>query len=383
MNTAKVQKHNGVKVFATAAIVSLLLANCASTPHRSPAGAADVRAKLTRLQSDPNLGSRAPVEIKEAEAAVQLAETPVAKDTALGSYRVYLADYKVETAAAKAATRYAEDQRLRLSEEREHARLLARTREADMARKHADMARLDANRAREDADAARASEANAAANAARRAELARNESDRARDAAATEAAYQAELARNKSEKARALAAADAADAAERAERARNEADKARALAAANAADAAKQRDELQRQISLLEAKTTDRGLVLTLGNVLFATGKADLKVGATRTLDKLVTFLNRYPDRNAVIEGHTDNVGSSASNHLLSQRRAESVSSYLVQQGIASQRLAASGKGEDQPVADNDSVAGRQQNRRVEIIIDNPPLATAAMNSSM
>jgi len=385
MNRLKVEQRNIVKVFATAVIFSLLLTSCASTPH-SPPGAADVRAKLTKLQSDPNLGSRAPDEIREAEAAVQLAEVPVPKDQSLGSYRVYLADYKVEIATAKATTRYAEDQRVRLSEEREHARLLARTREADMARKETDMARLDAKRAREDADAARVSEVNAAANAAQQAELAQNQSDRARDAAAAEAAYQAELARNEAKNARELAAADAADAAKRAEsaqneidRARSEADKARALAAANAADAAKQKEELQRQIELLEAKTTDRGLVLTLGNVLFATGKADLKSGATKTLDKLVSFLNQYPDRNVAIEGHTDNVGTSASNQALSQRRAESVGSYLSQHGIGNQRLTISGMGEDQPVAENDSETGRQQNRRVEIIIDNPPLVATAM----
>ena len=405
MNTFKTNQRNIIKVLATAIIVSFLLVNCATAPQ-SPQGSAEVRAKLTQLQSDPNLGSRAPVEIREAEAAVQLAEVPVPKDQALGTHRVYLADHKVDIASAKATTRFAEDQRLKLSEERERARLLARTREADLARSDAEMSRRDANRARDDADAARASEANATASAAQRAEWARIESDRARDAAAAEAAYQADLARSdaakrskaaqneidqartETDKARALAAAnaaDAADAARRAEAAQNEtdiarsdADKARALAAANAADAAAQKEELQRQINLLEAKTTDRGLVLTLGNVLFATGKADLKVGATNTLNKLVSFLNQYPDRNVVIEGHTDNVGTSASNQLLSQRRAESVSAYLSQHGIGNQRLSTEGLGEDQPIAENDSESGRQQNRRVEIIIDNPPLVAAA-----
>jgi len=408
MNMIKARQRNVIKVVATAALVSFLLVNCATTPQ-SPQGAAEVRAKLTNLKSDPNLGSRAPIEIREAEAAVELAEVPVPKDPSLGAYRVYMADYKVQIARAKATTRFAEDQRVQLSEEREQARLLARTREADLARSDAEMSRRDANRARDDADAARVSEANAAADAAQRAEWARKESDREREAAAAEAAYQADLARNdaakqaeaaqneinqartETDKARALAAAnaaDAADAAKRAEAAQNEidqarsdADKARALATANAADAARQQEELQRQINLLEARTTDRGLVLTLGNVLFATGKADLKSGATATLNKLVSFLNQYPDRNVVIEGHTDNVGTSSSNQLLSQRRAESVSAYLSGHGISAQRLSTAGMGEDQPIAENDSETGRQQNRRVEIIIDNPPLvATALLN---
>lgn len=340
MNTSNTVHVKTLKIIATATICSLLLASCVSTPQ-SPPGAADARAKLTRLQNDPNLGSRAPVEIKEAETAVKLAETPVPKDKALGTYRVYMADYKVEIAQAKAATRYAEDQRLQLSEQRENARLAARTREADLARRDANSARRDANNARSDADAAR---------------RARDDADEARRTAentSADAARQAQIALNQSEEALALAAADSA----------------------------RQKAELQRQINLLEAKTTERGLVLTLGNVLFATGRSDLKPGATASLDKLVSFLNQYPERNAVIEGHTDNVGSSTSNQLLSQHRAESVNTYLLKQGINSNRLTATGMGEDQPVSDNNTENGRQQNRRVEIIIDNPPLVSMAVSN--
>jgi len=88
----------------------------------------------------------------------------------------------------------------------------------------------------------------------------------------------------------------------------------------------------------------------------------------------LVTFLNQYPDRDVEIEGHTDNVGSDTSNQSLSERRAESVKSYLLQQGIGTQRLSSTGKGEGQPIGDNNTETGRQQNRRVEIIIENPPV---------
>jgi outer membrane protein OmpA-like peptidoglycan-associated protein len=133
---------------------------------------------------------------------------------------------------------------------------------------------------------------------------------------------------------------------------------------------------LQRQIDELQAKDTDRGLVLTLGDVLFESGKADLKSGATGNLNKLIAFLNNYPSRTVMIEGHTDSVGGEDYNQGLSQRRADSVKSYLAGQGIDSGRLDASGHGESDPVADNESAAGRQQNRRVEVIISNPAIAS-------
>ena len=104
--------------------------------------------------------------------------------------------------------------------------------------------------------------------------------------------------------------------------------------------------------------------MVTLGDVLFATGRSELKGGTPGNLNKLATFLNQYP-------GHTDSVGSEDSNCGLSQRRADSVKSYLVSQSVASSRLAASGLGEVSPVASNDSDTGRQQNRRVEVIISN------------
>ena len=303
MNTPILNRAHFKKALTVAAAVSLVLVGCATAP-RSPEGAAEVRSKLTRLQSDPNLAGRAPVALREAEAAVRIAEEPLANDAARGAHRVYMADRKVEIAIAQASTRYAEDQRAKLGEERERARLDARTREAD--------------RARADADAARAS----AADAAR------------------------------------MASADA--------------DAARTAAS----DAARQADELQRQIDALQAKATDRGLVLTLGDVLFSSGRADLKVGATSNLNRLVTFLNQNSSRNVEIEGHTDNVGGDDYNLGLSQRRADSVRSFLIQQGVSSQRITATGKGEHQPVADNDSASGRQQNRRVEVIIKNPPPAS-------
>ena len=147
--------------------------------------------------------------------------------------------------------------------------------------------------------------------------------------------------------------------------ARLEADAARAAAA----EAQSQAVTLQQEIAAMHARQTDRGIVLTLGDVLFATGRSDLKPGAVLDLDRLAAFLQRYPDRSAVVEGHTDAVGGDDYNQRLSQRRADAVRAYLLRMGIDPSRVTATGLGESAPVAPNDSAAGRQQNRRVEIIV--------------
>ncbi|TDG14199.1 OmpA family protein [Seongchinamella unica] len=318
MNTSIFRHARVVGILAFTVATSFLVASCATAPQ-SPSGYAEVRSKLSALQSNADLANKVPAEIREAEGAVLAAEAPVGKDVALGEHRVYMADYLVEIARAKAETRYAEDQRVELSQARDDARLDARTREADKAH-------------RETATAERAVDA-----------------------------------------ARASATSDAAEAAMAAEAARASAASNAAESARNADEAARNAKELQRQIDVLQAEATDRGLVLTLGDVLFATGRSDLSSGGNKSLDKLIVFLNEYPDRNVDIEGHTDDVGSLDMNQTLSQHRADSVKSYLTQNGIRSTRLAATGLGETQPIAENSSNTGRQKNRRVEIIIKNPP----------
>jgi outer membrane protein OmpA-like peptidoglycan-associated protein len=173
------------------------------------------------------------------------------------------------------------------------------------------------------------------------------------------------------------AAAQAEGAAQKsqADSARAEAQSANSAAELAALTSEQRAADYQKQIDALQAKATDRGLVLTLGDVLFSSGRADLKSGSTGGLNKLVAFLGKYPDRTATIEGYTDSVGSEDYNQGLSERRADSVRSYLIGQGVDSARLSASGKGKRSPVAGNDSADGRQQNRRVEVIINNPATA--------
>jgi outer membrane protein OmpA-like peptidoglycan-associated protein len=150
-----------------------------------------------------------------------------------------------------------------------------------------------------------------------------------------------------------------------------------AQARAQADEQAKNAAALQEQLRDLQARQTDRGLVLTLGDVLFDTGQATLKPGANSTVDRLGEFLQRSPERSVTIEGHTDSVGSDSYNQALSESRADAVKSALVSRGIPAQQIVAVGKGEAVPVASNDNAAGRQQNRRVEIIVSNPVAATA------
>jgi outer membrane protein OmpA-like peptidoglycan-associated protein len=288
-----------------AAVAAILLGACAVAPVR-PSGADEARAKLTRLQADPNLGNLAPVAMRQAAEAVQSAEEPQT-DRDLGIYRVYIADRQVEIARELAETSYAERQRAVIVAAREAARLAVRTQQLDDSQRATDQARLATDQARGDA----------------------------------------------------LAANQAA----------NDAQAAASLIAAQSL-------ELQQQIAMLQARVTDRGLVLTLGDVLFTTGQADLQAGATGHLARLVTFLNKYPSRSVEIDGYTDSVGTQEYNMGLSQRRADAVQSFLVSQGIDASRVTSQGKGEEDPVANNDSASGRQRNRRVEVVISNPKLAS-------
>ena len=140
-------------------------------------------------------------------------------------------------------------------------------------------------------------------------------------------------------------------------------------AAGEAARASGEAARLQAEVDQLKATPTPRGLVLTLGDVLFDTGRAELNPGAGRKLDQLAQFLAEHPERRVQIDGFTDSVGTDAYNELLSQRRADAVKSALVTRGIDSSRIATQGYGKGFPVANNNDSGGRQLNRRVEVVI--------------
>jgi outer membrane protein OmpA-like peptidoglycan-associated protein len=319
---------SNTRTLIATAVASVILLACSSTPVQ-PEGINTARSKLTQLQSDQQLARQAPVAIKEAEDAVRAAEEPQA-DKEKGAHLMYIAERKVDIAQALAESRLLVDQRTVLSQQRESARLDSRTQEVDIAQSKAEAARMETLVAKQEADSARS-----------KAESARIET---------------------------LAAQKEVDSA----RSGAEAARLNTLAAQQAsADAQQKTADLQRQIAELNAKPTERGLVVTLGDVLFDTGKAELKSGAATNLAKLATFLNQYQDRSVLIEGHTDSIGNEDYNLGLSQRRADSVKVWLMKQGVNSDRLVTSGKGEVSPVSGNDSASGRQLNRRVEVIIGN------------
>ncbi len=361
----------GAVRFAAVTSLVVMLSACGSKQVRNP-DAVRVQNDLIALQADRNLATQSPISMQEAEKAVQVALVPE-RDKVLSAHRVYLADRKVQTARSLAQAQYAIENRKALSQESNEIRLDARTREADAANREADARTREAMAATSEANAAR----DQARNALNEASAAKAEAE-ARAMEAGSARNDAEMARLQAEEAKAaadMARIDAEIAKNEANDAMNEATiaKGETNAALDAADAAmRQNAALMLQLADMQAKTTDRGIQLTLGDVLFSTGKADLKAGTAAKLDQLAKALVSAPDRNIVIEGFTDNVGSDASNMVLSQNRANTVSNYLSSHGVPASRITANGKGEALPVAGNDNSAGRQLNRRVEVTIENP-----------
>ena len=322
------------------------------------------------------LDKNTPLDLYEARNAVRIARWAGADVSAAESfqkasklleqaenYKLRKAGSKPVAMAAREAVQTAEDARLiaikRLVQERlEQERAASADREAQ--------ANLATDRAQAEADASARGRAQAE-------EIQRLESERRARAEAETAAAQAQAA---------LTTMEAELAAERAARdkeaAQNATEQAR-MAAAGQAEREKQelRDKLAVQLNLvLETRDTARGLIVNLSDVLFDTGKYTLRPVAREKLAKLSGIVLAYPTLNLEVEGHTDSVGTDEYNMQLSEMRANSVRDYLIHEGIASSSVAARGFGEGQAVATNDTAAGRQENRRVELVVSGEVIGT-------
>ncbi|WP_457393534.1 OmpA family protein [Roseateles sp. P5_E1] len=189
-----------------------------------------------------------------------------------------------------------------------------------------------------------------------------SEADRER-ARADANANRANVAQNQAANAQIAAANANADA--------NAARQQAAAANVDAAQAQAQAAALAQELADLQARQTDRGMLVTLGDVLFEFGRAEIKPAAQTSIAKLAHYLTQHPDRRVLIEGFTDSVGSDSANLTLSQRRSQAVAEALRAQGVDPTRVATRGYGEAYPVASNSSTSDRAMNRRVEVYISN------------
>ncbi len=304
--------------FATTLITlaaAALFAGCASGPTVTPQ-LEQARSSVSRASADPAVSKYAALDLKKASDSLRRAEELSAKREAPADIdsAAYIAMQQARTALTIAKAASDEDAIKAGEAERERAR--------------ADANGAAAARARAQADSAQ----NQAANA---------------NAQAANANAQA-----------AMASADANNARAQATAAQTDAAAAQAQAAA-----------LQKELTDMQARQTDRGMLVTLGDVLFETGRSDIKPNATGAITKLASFLAQHPERRILIEGFTDSVGGTETNQMLSERRSRAVADALQRAGVDGSRIDVRGYGERYPVANNTSTSDRAMNRRVEVYI--------------
>jgi len=362
-----ISTSNTMKIKLLIIISTILLIGCATVPEKNVA-LDRARAVYEQAQANPEVEKNAPVALYEAAQALKKAEQ--AKDIEEMEHLAYIAKRKTQIAVAQAEQKVAEKEREDLSKEQDKIVLQAREFETKQAIGLAEVRAFEAERARKEAEA-RALEIQRAKGEAealaRQAEIARKEAE-ARALEIQRAKGEAEAKALEAEKAKKEAEAKALEL----EKAQKEAEAKKLeaeMAHMKAEEAIAQRKQLESELSELKARQTDRGVILTLGDILFETGKANLMSGAMRSIDILADFLKKYPKRNVLIEGFTDSTGSETYNLGLSQQRANAVSDALIAKGITTERITAKGYGEQFPIAGNNTQAGRQQNRRVEIVI--------------
>lgn len=340
----------------------------------------------------PRVDPKGPLQLGEAENAVEIARLAGAERYANDTFQKAMVDLRnaedflngkshdrkrAETNAREAA-QMAEDARIitfrKMSEEQlANERAAAAAREADAqakTRQAEEQARMDQQRrAQAEADQ-RASDL-----ARQQAEQAKLQADAARTAAEQAAANAA----------RERAAADAARAAaeQQQQAALAEADRAKLGMQKAEAEKAELRERLRKQLNMiLETRETARGLIVNISDVLFDFNKYTLKPGAREKLAKVAGILLAYPGLIIKVEGYTDSIGSDEYNLKLSDNRANSVRDYLTSQGVPGNNVSAVGLGKSDPVASNDTASGRQQNRRVELVVSGEPIGLGDINSS-
>jgi outer membrane protein OmpA-like peptidoglycan-associated protein len=361
-----------------------------------------------------------PLDLAQARNAVEIARLARADQYAGDTYRkaaMLLADAEEARARhrdrnkimmpARQAAQTAEDARIialqrqeQLYQEQQRAAALQRENEArdralaeqerrlqaEQQRLVAEQQRLDADRQRREAEEQRQQAEQQRLLADQRAQQEKAAADAAR-AAAEQDRLEAERQRAEAERQR----ADVDRVRAEAERARLDAEAARAAADAQAQQArniaeqserekAQLREQLRVQLNtILETRETARGLVVNLSDVLFDFDSANLKPGAREKVTRVASILKSHPDLKIEVEGHTDSVGSDGYNLRLSERRAESVRTSMVQQGVNRDVVGTAGFGESKPVATNGTAVGRQQNRRVEIVVSGESIGTTAL----
>ena len=360
-------------------LILLFVTGCASQQEiRAKRSLERANAAYGQAKANPNVEVYAPVPLADAGRIIQAAEQT--KDYVEMEQLGYLAEKKAQTALTIAEGKRVEKETETLSREATDLLLQKRVLEANLAKREAEQSRLaakgeaaTAEKAKKEAEQSRA----LALSEAEKAERSKKEAEQSRALAFAEA-EKAERSKKEAEQSRALAFAEA----EKAERSKSEAEQARLRATAEAERAEKTKAEtaqLLKEFSELKAQQTERGVVLTMGDVLFAFGQSTLLSGGIRNVEKVADFLQKNPTRNILIEGYTDSVGSDDFNLTLSGKRADAVKEQLVANGISPDRITTKGYGKQFPVADNDSAGGRQLNRRVEVLILNEGVTPETM----
>lgn len=338
------------------------------------------------------LNARLPLEFFEARNALRIAQSEGAEQYASDSYQhavqlmnnadEYAVSKHIDTkpliAVSRDAVQTAEDAReiavkkldeIRLADERQNSAdsLAVSQGQADSAMRQKEQAEADAakaeaakNQAESDAHSAQSAEAQADSDA-----------DRAR-AEATDA-------QNATAQAKADMAANAASSADAVSAAQADAEQSRLAAQQAETDKTAMRAKLSEQLnSILQTRDSARGLIVSMSDVLFDTGKYSLKPGAREKLAKVAGILLAYPGLDIAVGGYTDNVGGDDMNQKLSENRASSVRDYLVHEGVATNSVSSQGFGNTLPVASNDNASGRQQNRRVELVVSGEAIGSPA-----